>query len=405
MKPEIAIIADDLTGAGDSAVQFVRCGWETQLYVGGSKEAFSQPGIHADVVSINSNSRGLTPEAAAQAVASEIRTLKAYGVRHLFKKVDSTLRGPFLAEIEAARQHWHDNAVAVVCPAFPATGRTVEAGVLLVNGVPVTETSAGSDPVTPVTQSHIPSLLGCSLISPQESDTAETLAEKIRQGGHTVVVDAVTNQDLKRLARAIVLLGEQALPVGAGGLAMAMAAAWAHRMDQEGIVLAVVTSQHSATRRQVRVLQESGGLVMLPSLEVLNDQVLFNDWKSQALEKCRQVMRTGQHVVALLAPEGQYPGLSPEMVAWRLAQFALEIVNTFNVKGIIGTGGDGAEQVMKALQATGIRLIDEVSGGVPLGTLIGGDYAGMPIVTKAGGFGTEDILIQAAENLMERKFK
>ena len=405
MKPEIAIIADDLTGAGDSAVQFVRCGWETQLYVGGAQAAFSQPGIHADVVSINSNSRGLTPEAAAHAVASEIRTLKAYGVRYLFKKVDSTLRGPFLAEIEAVRQNWHDNAVAVVCPAFPATGRTVEAGVLRVNGVPVTETSAGSDPVTPVTQSHIPSLLGCTLISPQESDTAETLAEKIRQSGRMVVVDAVTNQDLKRLARAIVLLGEQALPVGAGGLAMAMAAAWAHRMDQEGIVLAVVTSQHSATRRQVRVLQEHGGLVMLPSLEALNSQAAFDDWKSQTLENCRQAMQAGQHVVALLAPEGQYPGLSPEMVAWRLARFALDMVNTFNVKGIIGTGGDGAEQVMKALQATGIRLIDEVSGGVPLGTLIGGDYAGMPIVTKAGGFGADDILIQAAENLMERKFK
>lgn len=151
MKPEIAIIADDLTGAGDSAVQFVRCGWETQLYVGGSKEAFSQTGIQADVVSINSNSRALSAKAAANAVASEIRTLKEHGVRHLFKKVDSTLRGPFAAEIDAARQYWHKNAVAVVCPAFPATGRTVEAGVLLVNGVPVTETSAGSDPVTPVT--------------------------------------------------------------------------------------------------------------------------------------------------------------------------------------------------------------------------------------------------------------
>lgn len=243
------------------------------------------------------------------------------------------------------------------------------------------------------------------MLSPQENESAETLAEKIRQAGHTVVVDASTNQDLKRLARAIVILGEQALPVGAGGLAMAMAAAWAQRMDNEGIVLAVVTSQHSATRRQVRVLQESGALVMSPSLQALSNQAVFNEWKNQALESCRQALLAGQHVVALLAPEGQQPGLSPEVVAWQLAQFALDIVKTMNVRGIIGTGGDGAEQVMKSLQATGIRLIDEVSGGVPLGTLIGGDYAGMPIVTKAGGFGSEDILIQAAENLMERKFK
>lgn len=102
MKPQIAIIADDLTGAGDSAVQFVRCGWETQLYVGGSEEAFALGDMQAQVVSVNSNSRAMAPQAAAQAVAREMQTFRKHGVRHVFKKVDSTLRGAFAAEIEAA---------------------------------------------------------------------------------------------------------------------------------------------------------------------------------------------------------------------------------------------------------------------------------------------------------------
>lgn len=404
MKPQIAIIADDLTGAGDSAVQFVRCGWETQLYVGGSEDAFALGDMQAEVVSVNSNSRAMSPQAAAEAVAREMQTFRKHDVRHVFKKVDSTLRGAFAAEIEAARSQWHENAIAVVCPAYPDTGRTVEQGLLLVNGVPVTETSAGTDPVTPVTESSVPALLDCKLISPQDDDTPASLAEKIGKSGSIVVVDARSDADLKRLAQAIVLLGERALPVGAGGLAMAMAAAWAGSHISGEIVLAVVTSQHSATRAQVAALQKQGATVLTPEPEALADDSVWQQWQRDQLAG-KTLVQGSNPVLVVLAPVAQQPGLSSAVVARRLGQFALEVVRTGQVRGLVATGGDGAEQVMSALQATGIRLIDEVSGGVPLGTLIGGEYAGMPIVTKAGGFGAEDVLIQAAETLRERKFK
>ncbi|RZT94324.1 uncharacterized protein YgbK (DUF1537 family) [Advenella incenata] len=404
MKPQIAIIADDLTGAGDSAVQFVRCGWETQLYVGGSEEAFALGDMQAQVVSVNSNSRAMAPQAAAQAVAREMQTFRQHDVRHVFKKVDSTLRGAFAAEIEAARQQWHENAIAVVCPAYPATGRTLENGVLLVNGIPVTETSAGTDPVTPVTESSVPVMLDCNLVSPTLEDTPATLAQKIGSGGPIVVVDARTDADLKRLAQAIVMLGERALPVGAGGLAMAMAAAWASDPDSGDIVLAVVTSQHSATRAQVTALQEHGATILTAEPQVLGDDALWQSWQQQMLARVAGG-DDASRILVLLAPARQVPGLTSALVARRLGQLALAIVRAGKVRGLIATGGDGAEQVMSALQATGIRLIDEVSGGVPLGTLIGGEYAGMPIVTKAGGFGSENVLIQAAETLTERKFK
>ncbi|HCQ48919.1 MAG TPA: four-carbon acid sugar kinase family protein, partial [Achromobacter sp.] len=43
MTPTIAIVADDLTGSGDTAVQFVRAGWSTHLSIGGAQEALSGP--------------------------------------------------------------------------------------------------------------------------------------------------------------------------------------------------------------------------------------------------------------------------------------------------------------------------------------------------------------------------
>ena len=404
MTPQIAIIADDLTGAGDSAVQFVRSGWETQLYVGGSRQAFATKDVHAEVISVNCNSRAMGDDMAARVVAEEIDTVKKQGVRHVFKKVDSTLRGAFAAEIEAARLRWQDDAIAIVCPAYPATGRIVSDGVLLVNGVPVTETSAATDPVTPVTQSAIPVLLSCSLVSPDAADTPESLAAKLAASGDTVVVDAATDEELKRLAQAIVILGERALPVGAGGLAKAMAAAWANQSLRQGAVLAVVTSQHSATRAQVEALRQWGATIFMPSLAVLADDQRWLQWQQDVLADACFVSASNRTIV-LLAPPGQAPGLTAATVASRLGSMALAIADKGLLRGIIATGGDGAEQVMHALRATGVRLIDEVSGGVPLGTLIGGDYAGMPIVTKAGGFGAENVLIQAADTLMERKFK
>ncbi|MFU1933611.1 nucleotide-binding domain containing protein, partial [Bordetella avium] len=69
------------------------------------------------------------------------------------------------------------------------------------------------------------------------------------------------------------------------------------------------------------------------------------------------------------------------------------------------TGGDGARQVLAALGANGIALVDEVMGGVPLGTLIGGAAAGLPVVTKAGGFGSEDVLVRAVRAIRDRRFK
>lgn len=404
MKPAIAIVADDLTGSGDTAVQFVRAGWCTHLSIGGADEALSGP-AHDDVevLAVTTNSRALAAADAADVIRRNVRQLRDAGVSRLYKKVDSTLRGAFKAEIDAARDAWSDDAIAVICPAFPATGRTVEQGVLLVNGKPVTETSAATDPVTPVTESHIPTLLGCAHVAPRADDTAETLAARIAQAGDTVVVDAATDADLERLARAIGVLGERALPVGAGGLAVPLARVWAGA-DQTAPVVVVVTSQHSAARAQAAALQAAGADTWSPSLEQLADDAQWQAWSHPLLTAHAQApLEAG--TILLLAPEGQREGLDSDTVADRLGSLAAQLIAASRAAGVVATGGDGARSVLVALQANGIALVDEVMGGVPLGTLTGGTAAGLPVVTKAGGFGTEDVLVRAVRAIRDRRFK
>lgn len=404
MKPTIAIVADDLTGSGDTAVQFVRAGWHTHLSIGGADEALSGPATaDVEVLAVTTNSRALPGPDAARVIAQNVAQLRAAGVTRLYKKVDSTLRGAFKAEVDAARDAWGPDTVAVICPAFPATGRTVEQGVLYVNGKPVTETSAATDPVTPVTESHIPTLLGCAHVATQAGDTPATLAQRIRQAGHTVVVDAATDADLERLARAIGLLGEHALPVGAGGLAVPLARVWAGA-DQTAPVVVVVTSQHSAARAQAAALQASGADTWTPSLGELADDAAWQAWTAPLLATHAQAPAEAGTVL-LLAPEGQLAGLDSEKVAARLGSLAAQLITTSRAAGVVATGGDGARSVLLALGASGIALVDEVMGGVPLGTLTGGTAAGLPVVTKAGGFGTEDVLVRAVRAIRDRRFK
>jgi uncharacterized protein YgbK (DUF1537 family) len=404
LNPTIAIVADDLTGSGDTAVQFVRAGWSTHLSIGGADEALSGPATAGvEVLAVTTNSRALPAADAARVIQQNVQQLRAAGVSRLYKKVDSTLRGAFKAEIDAAREAWGPDTVAVICPAFPATGRTVEHGILYVNGKPVTETSAATDPVTPVTESHIPTLLGCAHVAAQAGDTPETLAQHIRQAGHTVVVDAASDADLERLARAIGLLGEHALPVGAGGLAVPLARVWAGA-DQTAPVVVVVTSQHSAARAQAAALQASGADTWTPSLAQLADDAAWQAW-SQPLLQSHAQSPAEAGTVLLLAPEGQLDGLDSEKVADRLGSLAAQLITTSRAAGVVATGGDGARSVLVALAARGIALVDEVMGGVPLGTLTGGTAAGLPVVTKAGGFGTEDVLVRAVRAIRDRRFK
>jgi D-threonate/D-erythronate kinase len=69
----------------------------------------------------------------------------------------------------------------------------------------------------------------------------------------------------------------------------------------------------------------------------------------------------------------------------------------FDVIGLIG--GDGAREVLTQLGASGIRIVDSLLEGIPLGFIVGGTADGMPVFTKAGGFGAEDALVRCVERM------
>jgi len=99
---ECILIADDLTGACDTGVQFVRRGLSCRVELNLAKHR--APAM-TDVLAFNTNSRNddvVQSRRKIEELAIGCSELKA---RVIFKKVDSTLRGNVKEEIATALQN------------------------------------------------------------------------------------------------------------------------------------------------------------------------------------------------------------------------------------------------------------------------------------------------------------
>src|SRR5688572_939807 len=144
-------LADDLSGALDAAAAFHEAGRSVIVTLSPDKLP-TMPA--ADVVGITTETRNASAAEAAALVAAAIAQGRVRGARLLYKKIDSTLRGPVAAEVTALAAAM-PHATILFCPANPRAGRTVRDGVLLVHGVPVASTEFARDPVSPVEESSI----------------------------------------------------------------------------------------------------------------------------------------------------------------------------------------------------------------------------------------------------------
>jgi uncharacterized protein YgbK (DUF1537 family) len=359
---KVLVLADDLTGAGDTVVSFARSGWTSLLSLSGG---WSQtPSEDAIAVTLDTRRDPRAATVTAQAVAD------LAGDR-LYLKIDSTVRGRVAEQVGGAlagRRRSRPHSFAVLCPAYPAMGRTVEDGHVLVRGVPVHETAAGTDPVTPVRESDLRGLVPGSGLA-AGADLVRAIRDAARE--HDVVlVDARTQDDLDRLAAAVAEIGPDAVPVGSAGLAASLARVWRDGppvapdrvvVPDGSRALVVVSSLHDVARAQVAELEGAGSAVGLP--------------------------------VDLLVTPTEHEDGAAERRARDLATEAAAVLADARHGLLVLVGGDGAAQTLIALGATGIRVVDALVEGVPVGTVVGGAHAGLAVATKAGGFGDAHTLV------------
>jgi D-threonate/D-erythronate kinase len=167
---EILALADDLTGALEAGARFRAAGMEALVVIDGGAPA------DAPVLVVDTETRHLPPKEAADRVYGLARAALEAGVRMVYKKTDSTLRGNIGAELGALVRA-ADGAELVYAPAYPRMGRTVRQGRLYVDGVLVSETAFARDPLDPVRESCVSRVLARQTDAPIRVWDGETEAD------------------------------------------------------------------------------------------------------------------------------------------------------------------------------------------------------------------------------------
>lgn len=411
IPPRYAIIADDLTGAGDVGVQFSRAGLCTRSLCD-ARLPFWPYGV--DAVVVDTASRALPADAAYATVLRALQTLDAANVHLVYKKIDSTLRGNLGAELDAALDACGAK-VAIVCPAFPANGRLLVDGVLFVDGHPVAQSAFAHDPITPVAESHLPTLLSGQsrrpIVSVSRPTTVPDLLRHLRMiagdAGGLVVCDAQDDDDLALIVEAAQALGTGALLAGSAGLARPLAAQLA--ASQHRRVLVVCGSLHPLARTQVELLRTRADVWEVDADTAGAGGARWENWRAWMSRCIAAPNRTGAAVVIMTShrsTQNSTPGAQAHaasaVIARRIAEAVASALAATSFAGVVVTGGDTLRALLAAWQATGIDLVAEIAPGIPVGVVVGGTYAGLPIVSKAGGFGAPDALVRSVQVLAQR---
>jgi uncharacterized protein YgbK (DUF1537 family) len=377
---QVAIVADDLTGAMDAAAPFADLGVSAAVVLH-CEDPFPSS---ASVLSIDTDTRQASPQEAANTVRHAMAKLCAGGTRLPFKKIDSTLRGNIGAETIAALAG-SGRRCAIVAPAAPAQGRVLRDGQLFVHG------ERRSENLIDMLRGDLP---GASIQPFAHGDSFAPTND----GRCVLVADAQDEADLDRIARFGLARREDALLVGSSGLAAAVArqqnvgtlrrpAQYQHRYRH---VWFVVGSYNSRSAEQVRALLARGDVtkVVLPLTGPMPKRVEREVSASHGIGMI--------HVEGLDAPAA----LDPRRIAAQLGELAAMVLGPASGAdaALVLTGGDTAKATLARLGVRSIDVRTSLFPGVVHGTTV---FAGqeLGIVTKAGGFGDADLFVRLASRL------
>lgn len=408
----VAVIADNLIGANECGVQFRNFGLTTRVIL--NHMSLDTYCGDDEVIAVSTETRKLSPGEAYARVHKVATELQSLGFSLFYKKIDSTLRGQASEEIRAMTDALA-LPLAIIVPASPFARRIVREGYLQIVQYP----DAGS--VFPVCYlptvirggtSDVVGLLRESDVRAGAKSLKRQIAELCLDGIRRIVVDAVTEEDLRTIATAIATIEIPCLAVGSAGLAAHLPIAWKlseDRLAADRRILVLVGTSNRVSGEQVCEVakDESIALITLKSEEIYR-----GEWEAE-MEKA-----SAAAVVAFSA--GQVPVIAIDTLLndWdsglslseRIKTHGPAIADLFagitrkaleegRLKTLMIVGGGTTTDVCQRLGATTIELDRELEFGVPIGTLAGGECPELRIVTKGGAIGQIDILKKVLNQL------
>ncbi len=408
----LGIIADDLTGQNGTCILLRRRGFRTASLTGMDWPDGGLAGY--DCVAVNTDSRALPAAEARSRVVRAAEMIMAHKGRPVAKRIDSTLRGILGPEIEALLGVLGPNSVAVVTGAFPSSGRTTRDGMHYVGGTLLEETAVRHDPLCPITESHLPTLLAkqtqltvgqLPLATVREG--AEAVARALRQlaqsGVRMICPDAETNDDITALGVGMVLSGLTVIAADPGPLTAAYAGALMAQRHRR--VMVVCGSVSSNTRQQIEKLERDlGAALVTVDAGALAEGGASSDAEVQRVVAELTALPNDRLIIGVTSSElMSLPGhKAGEAIAAGFAEIAAQMLGAVSeIAGLYTSGGDVTLAVCRRLGSKAINVVEEVIPLAVAGRLLGGQYPGLPIVTKGGLVGGPDAAVLCVNQILK----
>lgn len=411
----LGCIADDFTGASDLANTLTKEGMASVQFVGIPAGA-APKGCEAGIVALKTRTIPVA-EAVAQSLAA-LDWLLAQGCKQILFKYcstfDSTKEGNIgpVAEALMARL----GGIAVVCPVFPATGRTLFNGHLFVNGALLNETGMRDHPLTPMTdpniqrwlqyQTKLPvGLVGLNAVRKGTPAISAALSRASEDGQRFVVVDATDDQDLREIGAAI---ADHKLITGGSGIALGLPANFrkagligesaSRYVPTKGLGVALSGSCSQASLAQVAVHAKAHPALMLDPDQIMSGAFTVADalgWVQAQGDKTPLVSSSATPEMVQAAQKRYGREAVSEKLEGFMGELASSLVKAGYTRIAVG-GGETSGAVVKALNPSALGIGPEIDPGVPALMVEGGNVR---IALKSGNFGAPDFYAKALKVL------
>ncbi|MGL4242492.1 MAG: four-carbon acid sugar kinase family protein [Beijerinckiaceae bacterium] len=394
MAPRLAVIADDFTGLQAIAAEFTRFGL-TVATVLDPMDLADAATAAVDVIGVDTDSRGLTAGKAAVAAARAAALVKERGIPFIYKQSDSGMQGHIATEARAIAAVLGASGI-VYAPSCPVLGRITRGG-RQVEAYPDGRMRLDVE-IAPIWAGNAKSL---RIVDPDAADALPA------EGGDVVIANAETDGQLSRLAkRCLAAPAPAPLMVGSVGFATAAATALAlgekTNLSNFRPVLIIAGSLQAQTRRQLKALDAVGRCRVLTLPASLTETQAV----AAVLAEARSALSSGEHCVLAAADSGAasdsaYPYLEAaahearnECLRHVVQALMGDAAAAFG--GVVVAGGTTSEIVARhALAIRSTRIAEWLSPGVTAAIATRADGTELPLVTKAGTWGSEDIILRA----------
>ena len=422
MKLALGCIADDYTGASDLANTLTRAGLRTVQTIGVPADELDLPDVDAVVVSLKS--RSIEASLAVSRSRAADKWLRGRGADHVLFKIcstfDSTDAGNIGPVIEALRADSGD-AIVLVTPAFPETGRTVYQGNLFVGSVPLNESPLKDHPLNPMHDSNLVrvlarqsktevGLVGLATVVRGPEAVRARLADLSGKGVGAAIIDAVFDRDLETIGDVAL---DQRLSVGASGiglgLARALVAAGKAKAGASSAVseaaiggpaACLAGSCSQATLQQIANAESKMAVLHLDPERIVAGKGEVRRalaWAAQRITEGPILIAsssTPEEVAALQSRHGR--DAAGHAIEQAMADIAEGLVQS-GVRRLVVAGGETSGAVVDRLGIPGFLVGAEIAAGVPVLRAVGAKEGEMILALKSGNFGGPDFFSDALD--------